>query len=299
MEKEHIKDNISSKKILFEFKDVISGGISGFISRLFISPFDMVKIRLQLKTLPSICDKTLNHRYILNLEIINSFKHIIYQEGIFALWKGNCSGQILYITYGACQFFTYKKCKFYLDSIFPTKQYNSSKTFISGAAAGAAGTLISYPFDLLRTRFAAQGKRKLYFSILHSIRSIYISEGIKGFYRGISVSLIQIIPYMGIVLGIYENTKAYMLNVGYSSDWASAFGGIVSGIFGKTAVFPLDVIRKRLQVQGPDRTKYFYKDIPVYDKIIKTGIIIFKSEGFWGLYKGWFISILKVAPSTY
>ena len=31
-------------------------------------------------------------------------------------------------------------------------------SFLSGAVAGAAGTVASYPFDLLRTTLAAQGK---------------------------------------------------------------------------------------------------------------------------------------------
>jgi solute carrier family 25 thiamine pyrophosphate transporter 19 len=32
------------------------------------------------------------------------------------------------------------------------------QSFVCGAAAGAAGTVASYPFDLLRTTLAAQGK---------------------------------------------------------------------------------------------------------------------------------------------
>ncbi|CCJ30426.1 unnamed protein product [Pneumocystis jirovecii] len=298
MEKEESKNTSSKKKTYSDYNHAISGGISGFSARLFISPFDVVKIRLQLKTYPSSYSKELNHKILPYHGIISSVKHIIHQEGIFALWKGNCSAQILYMVYGATQFFTYAKCKSLLDNIFPEKKYNSGKSFISGAIGGALGTIASYPFDLLRTRFAAQGKSKIYLSIPQSIRSIYISEGIRGFYRGINVSLVQIMPYMGIVLGIYESSKVYIPKTGHFSYWGDAFLGIVSGTIGKTIVFPLDVIRKCLQVQGPTRTKYFYEDIPIYNRIMKTGIIIFKTEGFLGLYKGWWVSILKAAPST-
>ncbi|KAG5519383.1 hypothetical protein PMAC_002009 [Pneumocystis sp. 'macacae'] len=237
MEKKQLKSTSSEKKTYSEYNHAISGGISGFSARLFISPFDVVKIRLQLRTYPSFYSKVLNHKDPQYCGIISSIKHIIHQEG--ALWKGNFSAQILYMIYGTSQFFTYAKCKSLLNDIFPEEKYNSGKSFVSGAVGGAIATIVSYPFDLLRTRFAAQGKSK----------------------------------------GNY-----------YLSYWGDAFSGIVSGTIGKTIVFPLDVIRKCLQVQGPTRTKYFYEGIPIYNKIIKTGIIIFKTEGLLGLYKGWAIT---------
>ncbi|EMR10465.1 hypothetical protein PNEG_01179 [Pneumocystis murina B123] len=296
--KEKSLENTSTKKISPSIKSAISGGISGFTTRFIISPFDVIKIRMQLQILPVFPLKEHNSTNYPFQRIIRLVKQIIHQEGILALWKGNCFSQILYMSYGSCQFFTYAKCKFFLDRIFPEKTYNSGKTFVSGAIAGAVATTASYPFDLLRTRFAAQGVSKVYLSIPHSIKSVYISEGIKGFYRGINASILQIVPYMGTVFGLYESSKTYLSNIGYSSSWTDALAGLVSGTVGKTIVFPLDLIRKRLQVQGPTRKKYFYKDIPVYNKVIKTGIIIFKSEGFLGLYKGWWISVLRAAPST-
>ncbi|QSL65461.1 hypothetical protein MERGE_002772 [Pneumocystis wakefieldiae] len=288
----------TSTKIPSSVNSAISGCISGFTTRFVISPFDVIKIRMQLHASPVLPLKEYSSKNYPYQRIIRSFKQVIHHEGIFALWKGNLFSQILYMSYSSCQFFTYEKCKFFLDRIFPGKTYDFGKTFASGAIAGAVATTISYPFDLLRTRFAAQGVSKVYLSIPHSIKSIYISEGIKGFYRGINASILQIVPYMAIVFGVYENSKTYLSNIGYSSLWTDALVGIVSGTAGKTIVFPLDLIRKRLQVQGPTREKYFYKDIPVYNKIIKTGLIIFKSEGFLGLYKGWWISVLKAAPST-
>lgn len=44
-------------------------------------------------------------------------------------------------------------------NVHPVWQHAVS--FISGAAAGAAGTVASYPFDLLRTTLAAQGEPKV------------------------------------------------------------------------------------------------------------------------------------------
>lgn len=298
MKENSSEDTFSIKKKQSGIKNAIIGGISGFTARFFISPFDVIKIRLQLQASPLFYSKAQSHIIPPYKGIIRSFKEIILQEGVFALWKGNSFSQILYMTYGASQFFAYSKCIFFLDHIFPEKTYNPFKIFVSGAVAGATATAVSYPLDLLRTRFAAQGKSKVYLSISHSIRSIYTEEGLKGFYRGINASIIQIMPYIGTVFLVYESSKKYISNSNYLIPFSDILPGIISGTVGKTIVFPLDLIRKRLQVQGPTRTKYFYKYIPVYNKIIKTGIDIIKSEGILGLYKGWWISVLKTAPST-
>lgn len=63
---------------------------------------------------------------------------------------------------------------------------------------------MSYPYDVLRTRLAAQKEPKLYRSLTHAMTIIYRREGPSGFYRGVVPSLIQIIPYMGLTFMIFE-----------------------------------------------------------------------------------------------
>lgn len=76
--------------------------------------------------------------------------------------------------------------------------------------------------------------------------------------------------------------------------------GSLSGIISKAGVFPLDVIRKRLQVQGPYISQYAVSSISNYSK--QTSIMscmkkIVQTEGFWSLYKGITPSLLKAGPS--
>jgi solute carrier family 25 thiamine pyrophosphate transporter 19 len=65
-----------------------------------------------------------------------------------------------------------------------------------------------------------------------------------------------------------------------------ATAGIIASVIAKTGVFPLDLIRKRLQVQGPTRSKYVHKNIPAYHGVFKTMGDILKNEGTRGLYRG-------------
>jgi solute carrier family 25 thiamine pyrophosphate transporter 19 len=61
---------------------------------------------------------------------------------------------------------------------------------------------------------------------------------------------------------------------------------------------PLDVVRKRLQVQGPMRKEIFTSDLPRYKNALMAACMIFQHEGILGFYRGLTPSILKIAPST-
>lgn len=67
--------------------------------------------------------------------------------------------------------------------------------------------------------------------------------------------------------------------------------GGIAGIIGVTIVFPLDLVKTRLQNQtiGPDG-KPQYKNI--FDCFMKT----YKSEGYFGMYRGAAVNILLITP---
>ena len=129
-----------------------------------IAPLDVVKIRLQLQTHPG--RSTIQHhppstQTPLYKGTLQTLLRILREEGLTALWKGNIPAEALYITYSAVQFTAYRFTTLGLQSIFPTHPLSPpTESFIAGATAGAISTTATYPLDLLRTRFAAQGDRK-------------------------------------------------------------------------------------------------------------------------------------------
>ena len=80
-----------------------------------------------------------------------------------------------------------------------------------------------------------------------------------------------------------------------SSD---AVAGVVASVLSKTAVYPLDTTRKRLQVQGPNRERYVHRNIPTYSGVVRTLRHIWKHEGRRGMYRGLTVSLLKAAPAS-
>eukprot|EP00951_Prasinocladus_malaysianus_P025571 scaffold224513_cov37-Prasinocladus_malaysianus.AAC.1 len=101
---------------------------------------------------------------------------IFREEGIVGLWRGTVPGQLLTIPYCSVQFVTAHHTKAwarrsgllgtpcamnYIARVLLYTPLGPTVSFASGAAAGVAATIASYPFDLLRTTMAAQGEPKV------------------------------------------------------------------------------------------------------------------------------------------
>lgn len=85
---------------------------------------------------------------------------IVAQEGITGLWKGNIPAELLYLTYGASQFLAYQQVTLFIAHS-RWRIPESAQSFLAGATAGGLATTFTYPLDLLRTRFAAQGEQRV------------------------------------------------------------------------------------------------------------------------------------------
>lgn len=271
------------------------------ICRFIIAPLDVVKIRLQLQTsaFATKSNATVDPSITFYRGPLATFRHIFKHEGITGFWKGNVPAELLYVCYSAAQFTAYRSTTVFLRTGLPFKIPDAAESFLAGASAGAAATMATYPLDLLRTRFAAQGTQRVYKSLYGAIQSIWQDEGARGYFRGLGPALAQIVPYMGIFFVTYEGLRLRMGEMNLPWGTGDATAGIAGSVIAKTAVFPLDLVRKRIQVQGPTRTRYIYGgEMPVYDTTVSAIRTILRREGFRGLYKGLPISLIKAAPAS-
>ena len=185
-----------------------------------------------------------------------------------------------------------------MQARLPNRLPASIESFISGAGAGAAATTVTYPLDLLRTRFAAQGTERVYQSLFAAVRDIARDEGPRGFFRGLGAAVVQILPYTGLFFASYEALHLQLGSNNMPFGSADAIAGILASVFAKTGVFPLDLVRKRLQVQGPTRSKYIHPNIPEYRGVLRTLQMILQMEGVRGMYRGLTVSLVKAAPAS-
>ena len=108
---------------------------------------------------------------------------------------------------------------------------------------------------------------KIYKNIPDAVKQIYAKEGLKGFYKGTVPAIILVTPESAFRFGIYQflnsnwskiidlikrNKKS--LNIDLNDHeigmLQSTLNGSVSGVLSKTIVYPFDLAKKRLQIQG-------------------------------------------------
>lgn len=281
---------------------VLAGAVAGLVSRFCIAPLDVLKIRLQLQY-HSLSDPLSRPVKRTPAGWWQVAKEILRHEGATGFWKGNIPAEALYLSYGAVQFLAYRSANQAMEALAEdgsVKLPGAAKSFIAGAIAGTAATTATYPLDLLRTRFAAQGTERVYTGLLASIRDITRHEGPAGFFRGLSAGIGQIVPYMGLFFALYEGLKPLLADVHLPFGSGDAVAGVSASIISKTCVFPLDTVRKRLQVQGPTRSRYHGgARMPVYERgVINTMTMIVRRESWRGLYRGLGVSLIKAAPAS-
>jgi solute carrier family 25 thiamine pyrophosphate transporter 19 len=72
--------------------------------------------------------------------------------------------------------------------------------------------------------------------------------------------------------------------------------GALSGLFSKMVVYPFDLVRKRLQMEG--HQQHPRAELQLRSSWLSCLKTIVKREGFRSLYKGLAPSLLKVAPAN-
>ena len=280
--------------------------LTRYIHRFVVAPLDVLKIRLQLhyhSLAEPLSHPTRGTQSAAG--VFTTARDILRHEGFTAFWKGNIPAEGLYLSYGAVQFLTYRSTAEALGRITTgvdgqPQISGAMKSFIAGAVAGTAATGVTYPLDLLRTRFAAQGTERVYTGLIASVRDITRLEGYRGFFRGLSAGVVQVIPYMGLFFALYESFKVPFAATPLPFGSSDALAGTAASVLAKTVVFPLDTVRKRLQVQGPTRSRYIGgANFPVYENgLVHTISTIARREGLRGLYRGLWVSLAKAAPTS-
>ncbi|KAM7258456.1 hypothetical protein ACFE04_014197 [Oxalis oulophora] len=301
--------------------DAAAGAFSGAVSRTFTSPLDVIKIRFQVQLEPTSTWALLRGNLAGASKytgIAQATKDILKEEGLRGFWRGNVPALLMVMPYTSIQFVVLQKFKQLATGSSKKEDHlhlNPLLSYLSGSVAGCAATIGSYPFDLVRTILASQGEPKVYPNMRSVILEIVRKRGFKGLYSGLSPTLVEIIPYAGLQFGTYDTFKRWMKGwnqfrypnsvTAGGGDGLSSFQiflcGLMAGTGAKLVCHPLDVVKKRFQVEGLQRhPRYgarFGVEHPPYKNMFDGFWKIMQSEGWAGLYKGITPSLVKSAPA--
>ncbi|XP_022760551.1 mitochondrial thiamine diphosphate carrier 2-like isoform X2 [Durio zibethinus] len=249
--------------------DASAGAISGGISRTVTSPLDVIKIRFQVQLEPTSSWALLRKDLSGSSKYTGMFqatKDIFREEGLAGFWRGNVPALLMVMPYTAIQFAVLHKLKTFVSGSSKTADHlNISPylSYVSGALAGCAATVGSYPFDLLRTILASQGEPKVYPNMRSALFDITRTRGVRGLYAGLSPTLVEIIPYAGLQFGTYDTFKRWTM---------------IEGL-------------QRHPKYGAQVEDHAYRNM--FDALRR----IWQSEGWHGFYKGIVPSTIKAAPA--
>lgn len=91
------------------------------------------------------------------------------------------------------------------------------------------------------------------------------------------------------------NKQLYLFLLYISGVQKSFICGSGAGVLSKLAVYPFDVLKKRLQVQGFEEARKQFGQVRKYSGLLNCVKTLTLEEGFRGLYKGLVPSLLKAA----
>lgn len=234
--------------------------------------------------------------------VVPTLRRIVEREGFRGLYKGNVSSLVRIFPYAATQFAAFDIFKAALTP--KDAGISGLANFLAGAGAGATAVAFTYPLDVTRARLAVQVEKRHYTGLVHAIQNMWRHEGgLKALYRGLQPTMFGILPYAGINFFTYDTLKWYYskkLRIAANGDppppipttLRLAFGA-VAGALGQTLTYPLDVVRRRMQIDGLmlEQT-YSYKYLSTWHGL-QT---IAQKEGWRTLFRGLHINYIKVVP---
>ena len=155
--------------------------------RRFIHPIDVVKTRLQVS----------------GGAIGGVIGSAMKNEGPLAFYKGINAAWLREASYTSLRLGLYEPIKGVVGA--KDKDAHFLKKFAAGCLAGAIGSLVGNPFDVLKTRMMASTEGT---SFGAEAKSLMESQGVAGFYRGIDANISRAMVLNGTKMACYDERDA-------------------------------------------------------------------------------------------
>ncbi|PHT56970.1 hypothetical protein CQW23_05456 [Capsicum baccatum] len=264
---------------------VVGAGIfTGLTVALY--PISVIKTRMQVATNNAAKDNA-----------FSVVRGLVRNDGIPGLYRGfgtvitgAIPARIIFLT--ALE--TTKVAAFKM--VEPFKLSEPVQAAIANGVAGMMASLCSQsvfvPIDIVSQRLMVQGYsgHASYNGGLDVARKILKSEGIRGLYRGFSLSVLTYSPSSAVWWASYGSSQRFIWSKLLDNETeqggpapsqgkivaVQAAGGIVAGATASCITTPLDTIKTRLQVMGHDKR-------PTARQVVKQ---LIAEDGWTGFYRG-------------
>ncbi|EGX47144.1 hypothetical protein AOL_s00097g190 [Orbilia oligospora ATCC 24927] len=294
----------------------LAGGAAGVVSRTATAPFDRLKVYLIAQTDVGQTKEAVKTAAVkgevgqlaktATRPMRDAIRTLWNAGGVRSFFAGNGLNVVKVLPESAIKFGSFEAAKRLfarLEGADDPKHISGGSRFLAGGVGGVVSQLAVYPIDTLKFRMQCEmvaGGPRGNQLIVATARKLW-STG--GFYRGLPLGLVGIFPYSAIDLGTFEwmkrsyiTTRSKTLGIREEDFQMSNFVvlaiGATSGSVGATIVYPINLLRTRLQAQGTAQHPQTYTGM--WDVTSRT----LKQEGVKGLFKGLTPNLMKVVPAV-
>ncbi|KAL2754341.1 hypothetical protein ACRALDRAFT_1033069 [Sodiomyces alcalophilus JCM 7366] len=302
----------------YVWRSGVAGGIAGCAAKTVVAPLDRVKILFQASN-PQFAKYSGSWA-----GVATAMRKIHTQDGILGLYRGHSATLLRIFPYAGIKFLAYEQVRSLL--IRRPEHETPIRRLASGAAAGVSSVFFTYPLEVVRVRLAFETKhghssfraicRRIYSEhrVASSSRAVSVIArplgGVSNFYRGFAPTILGMLPYAGISFLTHDTVGDILRQPRLAKwtilpetrntphrpgrrvplrSWAELLSGGIAGLVSQTCSYPLEVIRRRMQVGGAVGDGHRLR-------IAETAGLIFRERGFRGFFVGLTIGYAKVAP---
>ncbi|CAD6565838.1 MAG: hypothetical protein TREMPRED_001821 [Tremellales sp. Tagirdzhanova-0007] len=174
---------------------ILTGCFAGATESVVVTPFELVKIRLQ--------DKSSTFKGPLDV-----IRHSLRTSGPLGLYQGMESTFWRHWWWNGGYF----GAIFWMRSLLPkaaTKQGELGNNLLAGTVGGFVGTTLNTPFDVVKSRVQLKGTGEWAYPALASILR---AEGLGGIYKGFAPKVLRLAPGGGVLLLVVEALSSVFRN---------------------------------------------------------------------------------------
>jgi len=252
----------------------VAGCTSGAVSRAATNPLEVVRLRRMTGSSKAL-----------------TLRGIARDEGVLALFRGTKASVTRHAPAKGVCFLVFHAVKERLTRARERAEAAANATtdaLVSGAAAGLTSLALLYPLDSLLVRQATTEGAAMV-GLRKGIGGILRREGARGLYRGVVPAALAVVPEAAITFGTYDLMRDwYASNILPPGERAgpvpSLFIGMASAAAGQAVAFPLDVVSRRMVIEGG-----------TLGRTIRT---LAKTSGARGFYNGLGATTLKILPMS-
>ena len=193
-----------------------SAVFTGAVADLICNPLFVVRTRLQTQALHQLLEEGggVDPSKIHESGIWQTTRELYQTHGVTVFWRG-MTANLIGLSHCAVQFPTYEFMKkMFRDSHEQNEnemvgggqgqgQETAMELLVASGVAKMCASLISYPHEVLRSRMM-DNRSKVPPTLRGTARLIYQREGLRGFYSGLPVTLVRVIPNCCVTFLSYE-----------------------------------------------------------------------------------------------